>query len=340
MSPWPLLSVAECWFDPNKKELKMIVRCKGKCFHIFLSPDYFHDSPDILEKYLQFAETEVDGDLDNLTIDDFQDWALEPFLPVLQDTEPAWEEAHVPTLHDYLYPETFHYLLLAINNTLVPSLYYKAAPASQLGFNLDGYELHTVCSSFHPRQIQICVNQPKDIYFKTPKKVLVDGQTVCFFKQWGAGEKRGALHELQSYKCIEKLLNMEVQIPRLCGVVLDDEGCHCIGMLLSWIDCQYTTLECALRADPPMNLRQKWADQLAASLDRLHLAGVIWGDVKPANVLVDTNDDIWIIDFGGGYTRGWVEREIAGTVEGDKQGLQKIKSFLLEQDNEANCGNC
>ncbi|KMU79495.1 hypothetical protein CISG_01913 [Coccidioides immitis RMSCC 3703] len=226
------------------------------------------------------------------------------------------------------------------NNALVPSLYYKAAPASQLGFNLDGYELRTVCSSFHPRQIQICVDRPKDIYFETPKKVLVDGQTVCFFKQWGAGEKRGALRELQSYKRIEKLLDMEVQIPRLCGVVLDDEGCHCIGMLLSWIDCQYTTLECALRADPPMNLRQKWADQLAASLDRLHLAGVIWGDVKPANVLVDTNDDIWIIDFGGGYTRGWVEREIAGTVEGDKQGLQKIKSFLLQQDNEANCGNC
>nr|KMM71339.1 hypothetical protein CPAG_07646 [Coccidioides posadasii RMSCC 3488] len=77
---------------------------------------------------------------------------------------------------------------------------------------------------------------------------------------------------------------MEVQIPHLCGVVLDDKGCCCIGMLLSWIDCQY----------------------------RVH------------NIRI--------------YTRGWVERETVGTVEGDQQGLQKIKSFLLGQDNKANYG--
>ncbi|EFW18994.1 conserved hypothetical protein [Coccidioides posadasii str. Silveira] len=90
-------------------------------------------------------------------------------------------------------------------------------------------------------------------------------------------------------------------------------GCYCLGLIVS---TEYTTLECALRADLPMNLRQKWADQLAASLDHLHLAGIIWGDVKPANIL----------------------RETVGTVEGDQQGLQKIKSFLLGQDNKANYG--
>lgn len=319
----------------------MSVRCKGKCFHIVLSPDHFHDSPDILKKYLQFAEVAAaDGDLDGITIDDFQDWALEPFLPVLRDAEPAWRESQALTLHDYLNPDTFYYSLSAVKNTLVPSLDYKAIPRSQLGVDLDGYDLCAVCPSFYSRQIQICVDRPEDLYFETPKKVLVNGQAVCFLKQWGAGEKRGALRELESYKRIGKLLGMEVQTPRLCGVVQDEEDRRCIGLLLSWIDCQYTTLECALRADTPVDLRRKWADQLTASLDLLHLAGVIWGDVKPANVLVDKNDDIWMIDFGGGYTRGWVDREIAGTVEGDKRGLQKIRGFLLEKDSEANCENC
>jgi serine/threonine protein kinase len=172
--------------------------------------------------------------------------------------------------------------------------------------------------------------------FPNSEEVLVDGQTVCFFKQWGAGEKRSARRELESYKRIGNILDVEVRTPRLCGVVQAGEDSCCIGLLLSWIDCQYTTLECALRPDTPMGLRRKWADQLTAALERLHRNGVIWGDAKPANILVDRNDDIWMIDFGGGYTRGWVEREIAGTVEGDKQGLQKIRAFLSEQDKEAN----
>lgn len=41
----------------------------------------------------------------------------------------------------------------------------------------------------------------------------------------------------------------------------------------------------------------------------LHKAHIIWGDAKPANILIDTNGDAWIIDFGGGYMRGWIEKD-------------------------------
>lgn len=51
--------------------------------------------------------------------------------------------------------------------------------------------------------------------------------------------------------------------------------------------------------------------------------------MKSDNILVDKSDEIWMIDFGGGYTRGWVDSEIAETVEGDRQGLQKIRGRLL-----------
>lgn len=31
----------------------------------------------------------------------------------------------------------------------------------------------------------------------------------------------------------------------------------------------------------------------------LHGIGIVWGDGKAENVLIDINDNAWIIDFGG-----------------------------------------
>jgi hypothetical protein len=56
------------------------------------------------------------------------------------------------------------------------------------------------------------------------------------------------------------------------------------------------------------------------------------GDAKPDNVLIDKNNDhAWIIDFGGGYTRGFVGREKAGTIERDLQGLEKIVEYVFQR---------
>ena len=52
--------------------------------------------------------------------------------------------------------------------------------------------------------------------------------------------------------------------------------------------------------------------------------------MKAANVLIDKDNNAWIIDFGGGYTEGWVDRDKAGTVEGDLQGLANIMDFISD----------
>jgi len=43
------------------------------------------------------------------------------------------------------------------------------------------------------------------------------------------------------------------------------------------------------------------------------------------------HSNAWIIDFEGGHTEGWVDRDKAGTVEGDLQGLENIVNFIFEE---------
>ncbi|KFZ20247.1 hypothetical protein V501_00259 [Pseudogymnoascus sp. VKM F-4519 (FW-2642)] len=143
------------------------------------------------------------------------------------------------------------------------------------------------------------------------------------------GCQREALHELNANLRIDQL-NVEdgLRVPRILGLVQGEDGSSYMGLLLSYIDCDGRTLEGAVRADTPKHLRQRWADQVISTLKHLHEAGIVWGDAKAANVLVDRNMDAWIIDFGGGFTEGWVEREKAGTVEGDIQGLGRIVEYI------------
>jgi serine/threonine protein kinase len=64
----------------------------------------------------------------------------------------------------------------------------------------------------------------------------------------------------------------------------------------------------------------------------LHDNGIIWGDAKADNFMVDANDELWIIDFGGSYTEGWVDPDISETLEGDDMGLEKIQAALEDPD--------
>jgi hypothetical protein len=54
----------------------------------------------------------------------------------------------------------------------------------------------------------------------------------------------------------------------------------------------------------------------------------VWGDAKADNLLLDENNDAWLIDFGGSFTEGWVDKEKAETLEGDIQGMGKILDYL------------
>lgn len=125
--------------------------------------------------------------------------------------------------------------------------------------------------------------------------------------------------------------NGEVRIPRFIGVVHEELSSRVIGLLLSWVDCENKTLECSLGPEIPSTLRMKWDRQVTITVACLHKAHIIWGNAKPANILIDTNGDTWIIGFGSGYTRGWVEKDHMETIQGDAEGISKIREFLCPE---------
>ena len=49
------------------------------------------------------------------------------------------------------------------------------------------------------------------------------------------------------------------------------------------------------------------------------------------NILVNVDRDAILVDFGGGFTDGWVEQRFSNTVKGDLQGLERIVAFINEK---------
>ena len=82
----------------------------------------------------------------------------------------------------------------------------------------------------------------------------------------------------------------------------------------------------------PQAKRDGWAKEAERINDILHEHEIVWGDAKADNFMVDDKDNLWIIDFGGSYTEGWVESELKETEEGDDMGVEKTINALKDPE--------
>ena len=115
-------------------------------------------------------------------------------------------------------------------------------------------------------------------------------------------------------------LHKTLRVSPFIGFVLLDNGLV-TGMLFDW-------LEGSPLAETPQlgdqQLHKIWHDQVQATVDELHRHNIIWGDVNVRNIFIDTNDDAWVIDFGGNCNVQFVDEELKETYDGDRQGLRRI----------------
>lgn len=97
---------------------------------------------------------------------------------------------------------------------------------------------------------------------------------------------------------------------------------------MDYIDSDLSDLSSIAIESIPQVTRRTWAKQISDDVGRLHSSGLVWGDAKAGNIVIDKGSKPWIIDFGGGSTVGWVDAHLADSVPGDLQGLRQILKFL------------
>lgn len=339
------------------EDVTVSMRYHGRLFVIEMSVSNFHNSPNALNQYYKYIASilpDNDGEFDGITDTEAFEWLANIFEPIFSqlapDLPPSFDPRKIsggmckPLLSEYLFPETFGCRLDAQDDRFIPVHVDNEGSLVKPRSFLDGDlldELETWTRFFEPSELEVVFQRPEQALHMMPELVLADidksgHKTLCFFKHFGLASENPMTHELVVHQKVHNAKpGPDVRVSRLQGVVhLQDEDAT-LGLLLSLVDHEDgMTLQSALCDDPPRHLRERWAKQVSHTVEELHKAGAVWGDAKADNVLIDKNSDAWVIDFEGGYTKGWVEKDKAGTKEGDLQGLGKILDLISSKPNE------
>lgn len=346
MPEQPLYSIGLFESSTKNKDTQLNVHVSDKHFKIDLFAANFEDSRDLLDEYLRHVEhadpeyipeEDENGDFAD-PLDEMNEWVLKPFLPIFRDIPPLDPDRRY-TLGDCLYADELHYTVKAVGGNMIPVLLGKTERKKNhiVGAQLPS-STHVDYSMFpvyHPNEIQVPIDDNANSLPGIPRKVFIQGRSEpSFFKMVYGSDQRITLRELSAYSKIHAAnfaADDLVRTSRLHGLVQDDQK-HVMGLLLSYINSDGATLFCVDGCDPKYSeIRHKWLDQISQTLKHLHAHKIVWGDAKAANVLLDANEDAYLIDFGGGYTEGWVTKENSNSIEGDIEGLESIRRYLFDE---------
>lgn len=341
-----------CNRDEDKRWFMVHIKMYGRTLTIEVCPEEFPNSPARLDEFTQYLEllqlnsergwfsdedeNDVPGGAESptqhamldLSLDGCYEWAIRPFLALLEEIAPRPRDTATITLQHFFSGESFEAKLKAVDDVLLPGAIYAWDDMENVVGDA-GIRWKTICPIFQAREVEVFSDDPTYVLIDEPTRVRVQGKEL-FFKAFLDPDDSIGAHEVQTLEKISKAAfdQQKVRTSSLYGIVEDDKS-HVIGLLLHYIQVDDTLYDKVTETESlGTDVKDKWKRQVTGTVEALHRAGIVWGDAKGSNVLVDTAGDAWVVDFGGGHTEGWVDSDKAGTIEGDLQGLRAILDFI------------
>ncbi|OIW35583.1 hypothetical protein CONLIGDRAFT_690191, partial [Coniochaeta ligniaria NRRL 30616] len=322
----PNFDLSETCVHNIKVDLDFTIRTdNGRLFDCRLDPASFVRSPRYTEEYMKVINVIRSDDCvdeDGYEEDDGYEFLKEPFGRFIAKLAPgrlSLPPHGRPNLSQYLFPSRICCTLDVVDDEARPrQTEMRHNRWGEPGIPMDENFLRELqqwqgTNLINPSSVQIHYDDPKELLVAPPRQVVIPGpgatEHTYYYKPFR--HAYGAIAAEDELRALCKITT--AGIPRSKAWI-----CHLHGVVLS----------SALAEITPGEIRNRWATQISGSLHELHERGLVWGDVKAENVLVDQEDNAWLTDFGPGYTEGWVDKHKVGTVEGDLQGLAKIMAML------------
>lgn len=308
------------------------------------------------------TDTEAQDDPDTA----LRDWMLKPFAKIFEGLEPVPETegaagADRQTLQEWYSGPTYFYKLQVGGdgriaeeqlesprdlegriNKMVPRI---NVPKSLHKLDIAWYDASDIevvsagdhCGLHGPTEVRIRRKRFESDEDGDEDEDDGNSDMIYFFKRVDPAQAAPTKRELEVLKDIEdKGLHHKINVPVVKGIVRwygsGSSRNQIMGFLQTAIE-DPTPLTRMLDSDVVEDKRQEWAKQAQKATKVLHDNDIIWGDAKADNFMVDRHGKLWIIDFGGSYTEGWVDPDLEETEEGDDMGVDKIVGALRDPEN-------
>ncbi|KAH0390583.1 hypothetical protein KCU89_g15438, partial [Aureobasidium melanogenum] len=270
---------------------------------------------------------------ENDSEEELQAWILSHLEDEIDKHAPSRNEMQTINVHDWYHPTTHFYAIQYKDGRITPKE-VESSPALRFkmdnllpNVNLPKYILKLDIPWFQASDLEIVENTGAS------PAIVRYNDNLYFLKVVDPAQPGPTKRELKIMKDIEKLsLHKEMRVPQVKGLVsFTDSKTDIMGFLQTHIEGA-EPLTHLLDSDVPQSKRDRWASESERMVNLLHQHDLIWGDAKADNFMVDKDDKLWIIDFGGSYTEGWIDPNLNETVEGDDMGTRKIVNALHDPD--------
>ncbi|KAL9115639.1 MAG: hypothetical protein Q9227_000007 [Pyrenula ochraceoflavens] len=319
-------------FECDEENAYFAIRCNGKLFYIEVLAEDLGDWSR-KQEFLQLLQ-DVSENFDVDAEESLYDLISEPCISLFRTYSSKAEVLKPFTLQEYYAPEVLFFKLVNDNSTIravrcpedqqkianfTPQIALKDIPSNSNILSLDASKI-TIISSDVP---------DADVASDKPSIVSVDITSSRYYFK-AVQDHSSFLRELAILlRLQETRLHKKYRLPTIHSLVhYSNDYNRILGVLLNRIDSDCTLADHIRDNKPSRSLNEKWNSQIRDTVRALHRHGVIWGDVKPENILIDQEHNAWLIDFGGGFNSGYVDKDVMETVDGDWQGVSRIADTL------------